>query len=296
MRVTHQSIAASVLSGLQGNITRLGETQVRLSNGKLISKPSDSPTGAVAAMQLRSEVAAQRQYSRNADDGLGWLSAVDTALTSTIEQLHRVRELALQGLSTAVKSSPETREALAVEIDALRQSLIGVANTRYLDRPVFGGTTTGSAAYNPDGTRAGAGDDGEVWRTVGPNTKVRVDTDGLLVFGEEGPNQLFAILAQVSNHLRDDPSALAADLVMLDTAAGRILSGLSNVGGRYNQVTRMRQTAEDAVLNLTKALSDVEDIDLPKTITELQLQQTAYQAALAAGARVVQPSLVDFLR
>ena len=43
-------------------------------------------------------------------------------------------------------------------------------------------------------------------------------------------------------------------------------------------------------------MTDVEDIDLPKTITELQLQQTAYQAALAAGARVVQPSLVDFLR
>ena len=58
----------------------------------------------------------------------------------------------------------------------------------------------------------------------------------------------------------------------------------------------MRQAADDAVLNVSKTLSDVEDIDLPQTITELQLQQTAYQAALAAGARVMQPSLLDFLR
>jgi flagellar hook-associated protein 3 FlgL len=43
-------------------------------------------------------------------------------------------------------------------------------------------------------------------------------------------------------------------------------------------------------------VSDVEDIDLPKTISDMQLQQVAYQAALAAGAKVVQPSLVDFLR
>jgi flagellar hook-associated protein 3 FlgL len=59
---------------------------------------------------------------------------------------------------------------------------------------------------------------------------------------------------------------------------------------------QMRQAADDRVLSLTGQLSEVEDIDLPKTITELQLQQTAYQAALAATARVVQPSLVDFLR
>jgi flagellar hook-associated protein 3 FlgL len=68
------------------------------------------------------------------------------------------------------------------------------------------------------------------------------------------------------------------------------------VGARYNQLTQARQAADDKVLSLTSQLSDVEDIDLPKTLTDLQLQQTAYQAALAAAGRVVQPSLVDFLR
>ena len=58
----------------------------------------------------------------------------------------------------------------------------------------------------------------------------------------------------------------------------------------------MRQAADDRVIDLNSQLSNVEDIDLPKTITDLQLQQTAYQAALAATAKVVQPSLVDFLR
>jgi flagellar hook-associated protein 3 FlgL len=75
-----------------------------------------------------------------------------------------------------------------------------------------------------------------------------------------------------------------------------VLTGLTEVGTRYNQVTQMRQAASDRVMDITSQLSDVEDIDLPKTITEMSLRQTAYEAALAATARVVQPSLIDFLR
>jgi flagellar hook-associated protein 3 FlgL len=77
---------------------------------------------------------------------------------------------------------------------------------------------------------------------------------------------------------------------------GVLQSAQSTVGARYNQVTQMQQAANDRVDALTAQLSEVEDIDLPKTITDMAMQQTAYQAALAAGAKVVQPSLVDFLR
>ena len=58
----------------------------------------------------------------------------------------------------------------------------------------------------------------------------------------------------------------------------------------------MKDSAEDRLLSVTSQLSDIEDIDLPKTIMEMQLQQTSYQAALAASAKVIQPSLIDFLR
>jgi flagellar hook-associated protein 3 FlgL len=58
----------------------------------------------------------------------------------------------------------------------------------------------------------------------------------------------------------------------------------------------MQQSAQDRLLSVTAQLSDVEDVDLPKTIMDMQLQQTAYQAALAASAKVIQPSLIDFLR
>jgi flagellar hook-associated protein 3 FlgL len=150
MRVTHNSIAANVLANLQGNVSRLGETQQRLSSGKLISKPSDSP--------------ANRQYARNADDGLGWLNAADSALQDASEQVTRARGLVLQGLSTGT-NGPEARKALALEIRQISEAMRDTANRSYLDRPVFGGTTKEGTAY-PTGTTFN-GDGEEILRTVG---------------------------------------------------------------------------------------------------------------------------------
>jgi flagellar hook-associated protein 3 FlgL len=292
MRVTHNSMAASVLANLQGNVNRLGETQQKLSSGKQISRPSDSPSGTVSAMELRSQLATNQQYARNADDGLGWLNAADSALQSASEQVNRARSLVLQGLSTG-SNSPTARQALADEIVQISETIRDSANTSYLDRPVFGGTTKSPEAYPKAGGFKGDGQ--EVLRSVGVSTKVPVNLDGKVVFGD-GSESIFAVLSEIATKMVNDPAALTGELDRLDAKAATIRTGLSTVGARTNQLERMRQAATDAAMNVTKSLSDVEDIDLPQTITELQLQQTAYQAALAAGARVVQPSLVDFLR
>lgn len=291
MRVTHNSIAASVLANLQGNITRLGETQQRLSSGKQISRPSDSPGGTVSAMELRSQIAANKQYVRNADDGVGWLNAADSALQNASEQVTRARGLVLQGINAS--TGVQAREGIAKEIRQIREAIRDVANTSYLDRPVFAGTTKEPEAYPAAGGFNGDGVD--VLRTVGVNTKVPINVDGDVVFGSDA-DSIFQVLDDIALALETDPAALSGELSRLDAKATSIQNGLSTVGARTNQLERMRQAADDMILNVTKSLSDVEDIDLPQTITELQLQQTAYQAALAAGARVVQPSLVDFLR
>ncbi|HEY8532333.1 MAG TPA: flagellar hook-associated protein FlgL [Micromonospora sp.] len=293
LRVTQQSIAARVLAGLQNNLDRIGTLQEQLSSGRVINRPSDSPTGTVSAMQLRSERRIIQQYVRNADDGLGWLNTLDSTLTTISSQLNRVRDLTLQAMSTGAAASDEAREALAVEVDNIREALIALANSRYLDRPVFGGTTPNSVAYEMDGTYVG--DNGQVWRTIADGTKIRVDVTGPEVFGT-GPTQLFAVLSSIADNMRHNPAALGGDLDNLDQAITRIRTHLSDVGARANRVTNMRQIAEDRLLTLDTQLSEVESVDLPWTIMQLSLQEVAYQAALAASARVVQPSLLNFLR
>jgi flagellar hook-associated protein 3 FlgL len=104
------------------------------------------------------------------------------------------------------------------------------------------------------------------------------------------------VLGQISTDLRSNPDNLKADLANLDSATNNMQSQLSDVGARYNRIDQMKTAANNRITDLKTQLSNLEDIDLPKTITELQLQQTAYQAALAATSKVIQPSLVDFLK
>jgi len=292
-RVTQRSLGARALSGLQTQLGQLGRIQEQLSSGRLIAKPSDSPTGTVVAMQSRGEIRANEQYGRNASDGLGWLGMADTTLMSSLTSIRRVRDLALQGASTG-SSSQTSREALAQEVDSLRDGLLQLANTQYLGRPIFGGTTTGAVAYD---TTSGtyAGDTNHVARTVGDNTSVEVAFTGPEVFGPAG-SDLFAVVGQIADHLRNDPASLQGDLTALDASMQNVLGRLSEVGARYSRVDAMKTAADDRVLDLKTRLSEVENVDLPKTIMDLQMQQVAYQAALGATSKVITPSLVDFLR
>jgi flagellar hook-associated protein 3 FlgL len=293
-RVTESSIHTRVLNNLQKNVAKGEKIQRQLSSGKQINRPSDSPTGTVTSMQLRGESRATQQYSRNADDGLGWLNTLQSTLDSSSTLVNRVRDLAVQALSSG-SNDVQSNQALATEVDQIKSSLIGYANTRYLDRPIFGGTTVGPVAYDPTGTFVG--DRLQTMRTVGAGAKVRVDANGPDAFGEPGDTQLFTVLQEIKKNMTSgDTVALTENLKNLDIASNQMKSTLSDVGARYNRVEGMKQSAQDRLLSVTAQLSDVEDVDLPKTIMDMQLQQTSYQAALAATAKVIQPSLIDFLR
>ena len=82
-RITQRSISQSSLAGLQTNLGRLAKVQEQLSSGRVLNRPSDSPSGTVAAMTFRSEATAAEQHVRSAEDGQSWLNTIgrDTWLT-----------------------------------------------------------------------------------------------------------------------------------------------------------------------------------------------------------------------
>lgn len=292
-RVTQTMMSRHSVDSLQTSLSRLARLQEQLSTGRVLNRPSDSPTDTTSAMRIRSSLADVKQYGRNAADGNGWLSTIDAALTSANSQVMRARDLALQGANEGV-SGPTVREALAAEVDQLRAGLITTANSDYLGRPVFGGVTAGPDAY--DATGAFVGTPGAVNRTIGDGTSLRVDVEGATAFGPAG-SSVFDHLADLATALRaGDQAMISASIASLDGDRDRITTTQTEVGSRQNRVESAIQAASDGVLRLSSSLSEVENADLPKTVVDLQLQEVAYQAALGATARVMQPSLLDFLR
>ena len=298
-RVTQSMITTRSLDHLQGSLSRLARTQEQLSTGRVINRPSDDPVGTTTAMRLRSSLAQAAQHQRNAEDGAGWLQMVDTTLTGSTEILRRAKELGIQAVNGS--NGPQAMAALGQEVARLRDALLSAANTTYLGRPVFGGVTTGTTTYDAAGNYVGTSGAG-VMRTVATGDRVRVDQDAQAAFGPNTPGSpptgdVFADLAQLSADLTSgNVAGIRAGLDALDSGLERMTAALADVGTRANRLDRAIQTAKDSTLTQSRSLTEVENVDLAQATVELKLQEVAYQAALGATSRVIQPSLLDFLR
>ena len=287
-RITQRSITDTALRGLQGNLSRLQELQQQLSSGRRIGGPSDDPSGAASAMTFRSQRAQGEQHLRNIDHATGRLTATDDALTNLSDRLRGVRELMIQSRSGAINS--DARSTLASQISSIRSEVVDIYNTRYLDRPVFGGTTPGVNAVDP-ATGAYLGDDATIETRISRDALVRTDVKGTDVAADVLPELLTRIAANTGSG-----SLTPADFDELDAVMSKVLQNLGDVGARAARVETTKAAVDSSRLDLTSRISVNEDVDLPETIMNLQAQQVAYQAALGAAAKIQQTSLVDFLR
>jgi flagellin-like hook-associated protein FlgL len=293
VRITQRAVALTSLQGLNRNLDAVGKLQEQLTSGRLINAPSDSPTGTNRAMQTRAEQSAVAQQGRNISDAKGWLEQGDSSIREILDTTRRVRDLTVQGLNTGAVSDA-SQQALATEVTSLRDGLLSLANTTVQGRPLFGGVTPGSKAYNADGTWAGLAGP-PITRRLSESEKVRVDLTGPEAFGPAGSN-LFDIVERISTNLTTDPVALATDLADLDTAIKRMSTSVADIGARASRVDRAEQLNFDRSMTLTAQLGETENIDLPNTIMKLQMQQVGYEAALAATAKAISPTLLDYLR
>jgi flagellar hook-associated protein 3 FlgL len=293
MRITQRAVALTSLQGLNRNLDAVGKLQQQLTSGRLISAPSDSPTGTNRAMQTRGDQAAVAQQKRNLTDAQSWLEQTDSALQTMLTTTRRVRDLTVQGLNTGA-ASDVSQQALATEVTSLRQGLLSLANLSIQGRPLFGGVTSGGQAYNPAGGWVGQGGT-PVERRVSDTEKIRVDLTGPEAFGP--PNDdLFEVVNRIATDLVANPAALEVHLADLDVVMKGMQASVADVGTRASRVERLQQINFDRGLALESQLAEVEKIDLPNTIMRLEMQKVGYEAALAATAKAIQPTLLDYLR
>ena len=300
MRITQRALATTSLQNLNRNMEAIAKLQAQQTSGKSINQPSDDPTGTNVAMQTRQEIASVGQYARNIGDGLSLLDATDSALHNMTEQVQSARALTVKGLNDG-SLSEASRVAIRTEMSGIRDSLIGLANTAVKGQPIFGGVTSGSTAYAADGTYQGFGGAAGVpvvpiTRQVSQVDAIRVDVTGPEAFGDPAVGDLFKIVGDIARDVVADPAALAGHLAALDKALDGLNKAAADIGTRTNRIETAKQVNLDLQLTLETRSASIENVDLARTMVDLSMMQTGYQAALGATAKVIQPTLLDFLR
>jgi flagellar hook-associated protein 3 FlgL len=293
-RVTSTTQMRSAQANLQASAQRLAQLQEQSSSLKTMSRASDDPSRAANALAVRAEQRATVQYTRNADNADGWLTTLDNALGSSTNILTKVRDLAVQGANSG-SMTPATREAIAAQIDGLKKDLLKEANATYLGRAVFAGNSDAKSAFTPEGTYVSGSADGvtavTVERRVSADSTIRVDADGGAVFGSA-----FKLLTDISAALRADPAlSVSPHLADLDKRITSVIGARAEVGARQARVETATASLVTQKGTLEAQRVQLEDVDLATVILDLKLQEIAYQSALAVTARVIQPTLMDFL-
>src|SRR3954462_1565076 len=253
MRITRRAVAPPSLQGLNRNLDAVGKLQQQLTSGRLITMPSDSPTGTNRAMQTRSDQSAAAQQARNIGDAKSWLEQTDSTLQEMLDTTRRVRDLTVQGSSTGSQNTVSA-QAIATEVKSLRDGLLSLANRQIGGRPLFGGVTPGPKAYDATGTYVGLAGP-PVTRRVSDTEVVRVDTTGPQAFGAAGAD-VFAIADKIATDVVGNPAALATHLADLDTAMKTMQTALADVGARAARVDREEQVNSDRSLTLSSQLSE----------------------------------------
>lgn len=168
-------------------------------------------------------------------------------------------------------------------------------NWRSFAESVFAGTSDAGNAFGegPGYTYTGV-PGSSVERRVGPGSPVRVDADGSQAFGQ-GPDSIFAVIGTIVADLRNGVN-IGGRLAALEERHAAIIGSHAEVGTRHAELLRAEEANMDRVVALEARRSNIEDVDMGQVILDLNLQETNYRAALAVSAKVLQPTLMDFLR
>lgn len=275
----------------------MNKTNEQLVSGLSINRPSDDPAGITYALRLRTNLTENEQFQKNVSDARSWMETTDATLDDAGQALQRARELTVQAANGT--NDPSALEAINLELDQIKQQLEGVANSDLGGRYIFSGTKTNIAPYS-----AGVwnGNDKLLQHEIGPGIKLPINITGDKVFGTSstdsaGVDSVFEafdnLKAAVTSGVGSD---ISSQLTELDKWVNKNLSTRAEIGARINRLELTSNQLSSVNLNLNGLLDKTENVDQAKAITELKMQESTYNTSLAVGARIIQPTLMDFLR
>jgi flagellar hook-associated protein 3 FlgL len=245
---------------------------------------------------MKATLNANRQFAKNTADAISWLDTTETAVMQIKDVLERARELSVQGANGVLKAQDGTM--ISAEVEQLTGQLISLANTTYTGRFIFAGFKTDSPPVRQAADRSTdyTGDNGVLYYEVGEGDMLSVNITARDIFLCEG-NDLLADMNDLKLALDSgDTDAVRGMIDRMDMHLQNVLSKVSEIGAKAKRLELISNRLADDEINYTRLLSNTEDADLAEVIIGLTCEENVYRAALAGGARIIQPTLVDFLR
>ncbi len=300
MRITDKILQNNFISNLNFSSERLFEAEIKVLTHKRVNKPSDNPVDAMNSLSIRKKLSELEQYQRNIGRSIAVAQNTESIITQLADIFQRLTALTVQGASDSY--GPSDKLSIASEVNQLLEQIANFGNNRSESIYIFGGTNNDVAPYQIERDAAGdiidvktTGSSGDIKSLVGEKIKIKVNINGEDLF-EAGVN-LFDVVKDVRDNLRNNATdALRANLGDINNASEKIYNTQAMLGSRLNRINSAQSRAESDIISFTEYLSETEDADSALAIMDYQMELLTLQASLQAGARLLYPKLMDFLR
>lgn len=298
MRITNKVLSEGFLRNLTNNLNQMQKYQNQLSSGKEVSRPSDNPLLVAKIMSMSNNILQNEQYNTNISDTLGWVKTQDTALADATKTLQRIADLIIYGSNGTL--SDLDRGAIVEEVKMKTKELVGILNINFDGRYIFAGQETTERPFDMIGdVLTYNGDNNNVSREISQGVLVDLITDGSRIVEHDGINLGDLLSNVIDALLNGDVDLLTGTngfLGDVQKATDNIVRIRTQIGAIHNRLEAAEERNRAENINLKELLSEREDIDVAEKYMEYMVMATTYQASLSVGARILQPSLLDYLR
>jgi flagellar hook-associated protein 3 FlgL len=278
-------MADNILSNLAHQTEQILKTQRRIVTGKVINKPSDDPAGIGRVLNYRKTLSQIDQYNLTIDKAKTRIAYSETVLES-------VSDLVRQAKNIAARTDKDNYATMAQDLSEIKDQILSLANSKLGGNYIFGGNQTQTPPFAADGTYNG--DHARKQYLIGDNIQVNLNADGSDIF--QGVTDIFVELDNLQADLiAQDPVAIASHIQPLSDARDQINAVRAENASKFKRLEMSETHWESFKISVQSMLSKTEDADMTAEVINLQIQQTAYETALATSASIIQPTLLQFL-
>ena len=293
------SLSASVEYEIDNSEQALQTAFQQVSTGQRVNQPSDDPAASAAYTQLQTQSANVDQYTTNAESALSQAQTADGVLTSVVSLLNQAVSLGTEGANST--SSATDRKSIATDIQGVLSQVVGLANTTYQGISLFGGTVSGKGAvFTADPNSASGytynGNSGVNQIAVGDTLTVQANVPGNTVFDSPNASALTA-LSDLQKALTSGTSAeIGTATTEVTTALNHVTEQHTVYGNTINQLTAQETYLSQEKVTLTSSATSLIGIDAATAAENLSQAEVSNSSVLAAAAKVIQNSLLNYLK